>query len=207
MPLAIYPSVLFTVVLLFATAYFVMGGLPLLILSHDTPRDARFVGRFFDVYYACTFWPATGASISYALWGHATPATSAAAVAISAMLLKRRLGPVMAQVARQIEANQPNAIARYRKLNSATLAVNVVQVGKFSPEQNRPLGASPAGQPASSRVPRPGLRPRLRGPMRRPSMASTWWRKRSLPRASLPFVAWRMRAIASGGSVAAKRSR
>ncbi|MBL8698229.1 MAG: hypothetical protein JNK67_07650 [Alphaproteobacteria bacterium] len=128
MSLALYPSLVFTVVLLFATGYFIMGGFPLLILSHDTPKDARFVGKFLGVYYNCTFWPATGASISYALWGHATPATAAAAVALSAMVLKRRLGPVMDQIARQIEANHPKAIARYRKLHSATLAINVTQL-------------------------------------------------------------------------------
>ena len=128
MSLAIYPSLLFTVLLLFAAAYFIMGGVPLLILKHDTSRDAKFVGRFLGVYYNCTFWPATGASISYALWSHVTPAMGTAAIAVSAMVLKRRLGPVMEQIARQIEAKHPKAIARYRKVHSTTLLINVAQV-------------------------------------------------------------------------------
>lgn len=44
-------ALFFTVVLLVTTAYFLMGGLPLLVLQHDTPLDGRFIRRFFDIYY------------------------------------------------------------------------------------------------------------------------------------------------------------
>jgi hypothetical protein len=39
-----------TVALLVVTAYFLMGSVPLLILKHDTPLDARFVRGFYNTY-------------------------------------------------------------------------------------------------------------------------------------------------------------
>ncbi len=66
---ALYASFFFTVALLVTTAYFLMGGLPLLTLKHDTPLDARFVRGFFNVYYRAAFWASLGAFVSYALWG------------------------------------------------------------------------------------------------------------------------------------------
>ena len=68
MPAASYGALVFTVALLAISAYFLIGGLPLLILKHDVPLDARFVRRFFEVYYLAAFWAAAGASVSYALW-------------------------------------------------------------------------------------------------------------------------------------------
>ena len=41
-----------TVALLCTMAFFMMGSLPLLILKHDTPRDARFIRGLFALYYA-----------------------------------------------------------------------------------------------------------------------------------------------------------
>ena len=69
MPPAGYAALFFTVLLLVTTAYFLMGGLPLLILKHDTPVDAGFIRGFFDVYYKAAFFAASGACLSYALWG------------------------------------------------------------------------------------------------------------------------------------------
>ena len=64
-----YGAFIFTVALLVFTAYFLLGGLPLLVLKHDVPLDARFVRAFFNVYYKVAFWAALGAAASYALWG------------------------------------------------------------------------------------------------------------------------------------------
>src|SRR4051794_37478727 len=40
-----------TVALLVWMGFFMMGSLPLLILKHDTPLDARFIRGLFNVYY------------------------------------------------------------------------------------------------------------------------------------------------------------
>ena len=39
------------VLLLFWMGFFTLGSLPLMVLKHDTPQDARFVRGFFDVHY------------------------------------------------------------------------------------------------------------------------------------------------------------
>ena len=73
---ALYASFFFTVALLVTTAYFLMGGLPLLTLKHDTPLDARFVRGFFDVYYRAAFWASLG-RLSAMRFGAGIPLPSA----------------------------------------------------------------------------------------------------------------------------------
>ena len=73
---ALYASFFFTVALLVTTAYFLMGGLPLLTLKHDTPLHARFVRGFFDVYYRAAFWASLG-RLSAMRFGAGIPLLSA----------------------------------------------------------------------------------------------------------------------------------
>lgn len=68
---ALFPAFFFTVALLVTTAYFLMGGLPLLVLQHDTPVDARFIRGFFNLYYRAVLVTAVGAAASYAWLGWA----------------------------------------------------------------------------------------------------------------------------------------
>jgi hypothetical protein len=90
MTVAIYPALFFSVVLLVTTAYFLMGGLPLLILKHDTSIDAKFIRSFFNVYCKGVFYAAIGASVSCALWGRFAFAVGTAAIALVAVALRRR---------------------------------------------------------------------------------------------------------------------
>ena len=71
MSAAMFAALGFTVALLVTTAYFIMGSIPLLILKHDTPLDARFVRGFFNIYYVAAFTTATATAISYAIAGRA----------------------------------------------------------------------------------------------------------------------------------------
>jgi uncharacterized membrane protein YccC len=128
MPSAIYGAFFFTVVLLVVTAYFLMGGLPLLILEHDVPLDARFVRGFFNVYYKATFWAALGAAASYTLWGRFAFAVGAAAIAVVVTLLRRYLMSAMQHLSTQIEANRGGAIQRFRRIHAAALLINLVQL-------------------------------------------------------------------------------
>lgn len=93
MPQAIYPAIFFTVAMLVTTAYFIMGGFPLLILKHDTTLDARFIRGFFNVYYKAAFVTALGACVSYALWGRFGFALGAAALLGGAVVLRGRADP------------------------------------------------------------------------------------------------------------------
>lgn len=128
MPSAIYGVIVFTVALLVTTAYFLLGGLPLLILKHDVSLDARFIRSFFNLYYRCAFWAAVGATLSYALWGRYAFAAGAAAIALVAVLLRARLVPAMQLLSAQIEASHEGAVQRFRKIHRAVLIVNLVQL-------------------------------------------------------------------------------
>jgi hypothetical protein len=128
MPAAIYPSFVFTVALLVVTTYFLLGGLPLLILRHDEALDARFVRGFFRLYYKVAFWAALGAALSFGLWGRFAFALGALAMASVAVGLRRRLLPAMSQLGSQIESNAEGAVQRFRRVHGMALLVNLAQL-------------------------------------------------------------------------------
>ncbi len=125
---AVYPALLFTVALLVTTAYFLLGGLPLLVLDHSTDLDARFVRAFFNLYYKAAFVAAVGAALSFGLWGRPAFALGAAGLAVAVTVLRRRFIPVMAQWGAQIGASAPQAIRRFRQLHVAALLMNLLQL-------------------------------------------------------------------------------
>ena len=128
MSVAIYGAFVFTVALLVTTAYFLMGGLPLLILKHDIPLDARFVRGFFNLYYRAAFWTALGACVSYAMWGRFVFAVGAAVIAAVAILLRRQLVPAMQFLGARIEASDEGAVHRFRRVHAAALLINLTQL-------------------------------------------------------------------------------
>lgn len=128
MSFAFYPAFFFTVVLLFTTAYFLMGGLPLLVLKHDVPLDARFIHGFFRVYYGAAFWAAAGACVSFALWGRIGMAAGAAALAAVAIVLRQQLLPAMRDLGARIEASEDQAIRRFRRVHAMALLINLGQL-------------------------------------------------------------------------------
>lgn len=123
-----YISFFFTVVLLVTTAYFIMGGIPLLTLSHDTPLDGRFSRRFFEIYYTCALVGAVGATLSYAAWGRPVFALGTAAIAGVVVLLRCNILPAMARLGSSIQSSDPGAIARFRRVHTAALLANLVQL-------------------------------------------------------------------------------
>lgn len=128
MPPAGYAALFFTVLLLVTTAYFLMGGLPLLILKHDTPVDAGFIRGFFNVYYKAASFAASGACLSYALWGRPFFAIGAAGIVLLVVMLRAKQMPAMRAVAAQIHERDKHAVARFRRLHLSALLVNLVQV-------------------------------------------------------------------------------
>lgn len=128
MAFAIYLSLFFTVALLVTTAYFLMGGLPLLVLDHDTGLDARFVRGFFNVYYRAAMVTASGAALSYALWGRFTFAIGALALVALALLLRRQLLASMARLGERIQAADAAAIRGFRRVHGLALAANAAQL-------------------------------------------------------------------------------
>jgi hypothetical protein len=125
---ALYPALAFTVALLVTTAYFVMGGLPLLVLDHDTALDARFIRGFFNLYYKSAFTASIGASISFAAWGRPSFAVGAAAFAGTVVLIRRKLIPAMDQWGAAIETSGLAAIRKFRTVHSVALLINLLQL-------------------------------------------------------------------------------
>ena len=128
MSLAIYPAIFFTVAMLVTTAYFLLGGLPLLILKHDTPLDAGFVRGFFNVYYKASLVTALGAGVSYALWGRPAFAAGAMAYVAIAVALRRYLLPAMQSLGAKIQESDSAAISQFRKVHAMALSVNLGQL-------------------------------------------------------------------------------
>ena len=125
---AVFLALFFTVVLLVTTGYFLMGGLPLLILKHDVPLDARFIRSFFHVYYRAAFWASLGAGAGYGLWGRPAFAFGALANAAAVTLLRRHMLRAMEHLGAQIAAQDARAIAEFRRLHASALLVNLLQV-------------------------------------------------------------------------------
>lgn len=121
-------ALFFTVVLLVTTAYFLMGGLPLLVLQHDTPLDGRFIRRFFDIYYKAAVFAALGATVSYALWGRPWFALGTVAIAALALALRRGVLPAMEQLSARIVADDAHAVHTFRRIHSTALLVNLTQL-------------------------------------------------------------------------------
>lgn len=125
---AAYFALFFTVVLLVTTAYFLMGGLPLLILQHDSPVDGRFIRRFFEVYYKAALLASAGACLSYGLWGKPFFCAGTGAVAALVLAIRHAVVPAMEHLASQIQASAPAAIAAFRRVHGTALALNLFQL-------------------------------------------------------------------------------
>lgn len=128
MPIIHYGALVSTVALLMVTTYFLMGGLPLLILKHDTPMDAWFVRGFFRIYYKIAFVAALATATSYALWGRPAFALGAVAIALAVVVLRRKLIPVMEQLDVRIQARHASAVRSFRKVHCMALLFNAAQL-------------------------------------------------------------------------------
>lgn len=128
MSLAVYPALFFTVALLVTNAYFLMGGLPLLVLDHSTALDARFVRAFFNIYYRAAFVNTVGACLSFAALGRPTYAVGAVLLALALVLLRSKLVKAMEQLGTQIQVSGLSAIWRFRQVHMVALLVNLLQL-------------------------------------------------------------------------------
>jgi hypothetical protein len=128
MPAALIAAMFFTVALLVTTAYFILGSVPLLVLKHDTPMDSRFVRGFFNTYYLAAMFTAAGAAVSYALAGNPGFAAGAAALALLATMLRRKVIPLMDSLRAEMQLAGAEAIPRFRRTHVTAIAINLVQL-------------------------------------------------------------------------------
>lgn len=128
MPAAMIFALFFTVALLVTTGYFILGSIPLLVLKHDTPLDARFIRNFFNIYYRAALATATATALSFAFAGRAGLSAGAVVLALIAILLRRKMIPKMDALGAQIESNDTDAIAGFRRTHVTAILINIVQL-------------------------------------------------------------------------------
>lgn len=128
MSAALIAALFFTVALLVTHAYFLLGSVPLLILKHDTPMDARFVRGFFNTYYLAAMSTASATAVSCALAGRLALAAGAAALALLATILRRKVIPKMDSLRAQFQVSGPSAIPAFRRIHVAAILINLAQL-------------------------------------------------------------------------------
>jgi hypothetical protein len=128
MPASLLTALFFTVALLVTTGYFILGSVPLLVLKHDTPLDSRFVRMFFNTYYRAAMFTACAAALSYAVAGRFGFAAEAAALAVLAVVLRRKIIPKMDALGSEIQATGSEAIRRFRRTHVTAILINVAQL-------------------------------------------------------------------------------
>jgi hypothetical protein len=128
MPVSLIVALIFTVILLVVTAYFLLGSVPLLVLKHDTPLDARFVRGFFNTYYVAATYAAAATALSYAVAGRFVFAAGAAGLAATAVVLRRAVMEKMDLLRVELQADDTGAIAAFRRTHVAAILANLAQL-------------------------------------------------------------------------------
>jgi hypothetical protein len=128
MTAALLAALFFTVALLVTTAYFLLGSVPLLVLSHDTPMDSRFVRGFFNTYYLAVMYIAGATAVSYVAAGRPAVAAGAAGLVILAIAMRRKIVAKMDALRTQIDAGAGAVIASFRRLHLMAILVNLAQL-------------------------------------------------------------------------------
>src|SRR5262245_20248640 len=78
-----------SVALLFALLVFTLASVPLLVLGHDTPLDARVIRRLFSLGYLAIAILAAACAVTYAIGMQAPFAAAVACVAVIALAMRR----------------------------------------------------------------------------------------------------------------------
>jgi hypothetical protein len=116
------------VLLLVWMGFFMLGSLPLMILKHDTPLDARFIRGLFDVYYKAVIVVAGAGMLVHALAQRpATTALMAVVVAI-AFASRRTILFAMDRLRITMHENDTAGIRRFRRLHVLGMVLNVTQL-------------------------------------------------------------------------------
>ena len=82
-------ALLSTVVLLFMTLISIFASLPLLVLSHDTPRDSDFIRALFNFFYIAVMSAAAVAALGYGNFGRPAFALGMGGVMAYAFVVRR----------------------------------------------------------------------------------------------------------------------
>jgi hypothetical protein len=118
-----------TVALLVWMGFFMMGSLPLIILKHDTPMDARFIRGLFNVYYWAVLATATIGAVAFTLAGRAPFAFLMGGIALLAAAGRRWILRRMDRLRGSMNADDTRGISQFRRLHVTGMLLNVAQLG------------------------------------------------------------------------------
>jgi hypothetical protein len=119
------------VVLLVWMGFLMMGSLPLLILKHDTPVDSHFIRGLFNVYYVAIMSTAAVGALSSVFAGRLAIALALGCVAGFKFAGRRWLVSRMDRVRGAMTADDPSAIAQFRRLHVTGMLLNVALLAVF----------------------------------------------------------------------------
>ena len=122
-------ALFWTVALFCWMGFFMMGSLPLLVLKHDTPLDARFIRGLFNVYYIAAMVTAAAAALSYSVAGQTAFALGMGCIATLAFGTRRWIIPGMDALRSTMNASDSGAIFQFRRLHIIGMLLNVSQLG------------------------------------------------------------------------------
>lgn len=117
------------VILLVWMGFFMFGSLPLMILKHDTPLDARFIRSLFDVYYKAVLLTAAAGVLANAVAGRIVIAIGMAAVVLIALWSRRGILGRMDRLRAVMTATDAGSIRQFRMLHVWGMVLNVAQLG------------------------------------------------------------------------------
>ena len=116
------------VILLVWMGFFMLGSLPLLILSHDTPLDARFIRGLFDVYYKAVMVAAAAGTAAHAAAGRAATMAAMAGIGLIAFCSRRAILSRMDELRAQMTASDGARIRQFRRLHVWGMVLNFGQL-------------------------------------------------------------------------------
>ena len=108
--------------------FFALGSLPLMILKHDTPMDARFVRGLFDVYYKAVITVAGLGVLAHAASGRAVTTVGMVVVLAIAWASRSAILPRMDGLRETMTPTDAEGIRRFRKLHVAGMVLNFIQL-------------------------------------------------------------------------------
>lgn len=120
-----------TVALLVWMGFFMMGSLPLLVLSHDTPLDARFIRGLFNLYCKALMITAAVGAVGYAFADHAGIALGFGAMAALGFAGRHGIVGRMDRVRSTMTADDAQSIRRFRRLHITGMLLNVLLLATY----------------------------------------------------------------------------
>ena len=121
-------ALLFTVLLLAVTTYFLLGSIPLLLLKHDNPIDGRFIRSFYITYFRIAICVAVSTVLSYLMASRLALALGASGVTLLTLFLRSKLIPMMDRLNAQIRDHHVVAIPEFRKVHKSAITINMLQM-------------------------------------------------------------------------------